>query len=109
MNFRYFKRMVFNIFMELNDILTEDDFEDDEYFEETKHDITNLIQQYGTGTINDIFFHRKGDRGGLIEVWLNGGTSKVQEVVEKLHGTLLGIQYCHCNKYKYNNDHKYKY
>jgi len=73
----------------LDNILTEDDFEDDECQEETKADILNFAKKYGN--IRNIMLILEGDRKGEVVIQYDGlGSASI--AAKELNGMFIGGQ-----------------
>jgi len=74
----------------LENILTEDDFEDEECQEETKADILKLVEKYGI--VDDITLELDGRRKGEVVIRYNGSHEIASIASRELNGMSIGGQ-----------------
>lgn len=78
------------ILIKLDNVLTEDDYTDEECFEETKEDIMSLLEDYGK--VQSMSIERSGPNQGVITFCLEGGLEIASNAVHHLNGMILGGQ-----------------
>lgn len=72
----------------LENVLTEEDFTDDDCFEETKNDINSLANCYGTISLLNV--KRDGPERGLIYISYNDDLDIAKEAVKGINGRCIG-------------------
>ena len=74
--------------MAMMNVLTDDDFEDDDCLEESLADIKSLVATYAP--VVDI----KADKinGGIVLIEIDANASLAQSIVQQLNGTRIGGQ-----------------
>ena len=77
--------MAYKIFLE--NILSEDDYEDEECLEATIEDIKCLVKE--SGTVENIEAHLEGTRKGRVDIYFNS-LSGAEAAVAKLNGLVIG-------------------
>jgi len=72
----------------LENILTEDDYEDEDCMEETKSDVLELLSKYGN--VTSCIFETNGDKKGQILISFAEGSSALTKSVQELNGFMFG-------------------
>lgn len=78
------------ILIKLDNILTEDDYIDDDCFEESKDDVISLLEKYGS--IQSMSIQRSEPDQGVITISFHGGLEVAKNAVNHLNGMILGGQ-----------------
>lgn len=71
----------------LENILSEDDYEDEECLEATIEDIRGLVKEFGT--VENIKVHLEGAQKGRVDIYFNS-LSSAEAAVAKLNGLVIG-------------------
>jgi len=77
-----------NIIVALENILSEDDFEDSDCLAESVEDIRALVEQFGT--VVDLTAHIDGESEGQVHVAYEGAASVGQKAASQLNGMVIG-------------------